>query len=215
MLKHSYRLLAALTALLLLASVKPSRAAETPDLICQSVPEAGVLGSAQLLTEGLASAQNKNWQPAGGNITFTIQSFTPFDADASIIACLRWKTVPKGDAPWARAPILRHDLSTADKRTLTVTIEVPHLDVAKAAQKYEYALPFHLVPRADVRILIRNPGAKHPVAVDGTMGITHPVFAIFATAVVFVLSFVGLWFVVRRRLRTVGIASANPILTDL
>jgi len=213
--------LGALSVVLVLTSVSGGRAQDTkpgnqpaaaPELTCAATPSARVIGSAQLLADGLASAQNKNWQPVGGQITFTIQSFTPFDANASIIACLRWKTEPDGKAPYVVAPIARHELSTADKRTLTVTIIVPQL-ADTPGQKYVYALPFDLVPRADVRILIRNPDARQPIAVDGTMGITHLAFAMGAVAVVFFLTFGGLLFVVSRRLRTAGVPKANPFLT--
>ena len=127
---------------------------------------------------------------------------------------MRWKT--DGDSKnFAKANIVSVDLSASDKTTLKLSLIVPRLSVASdSASKNAYALsPFHLVPLADVRILILNQGAVQPVAVDTVIGITHPLFALIAVVTVFVLIFGWLWYVVTHRLHRAGIPKVNPLLT--
>ena len=191
----------------------PVDATPAVDLTCLTPAKTTTLSTAGVVTSATA-AEHKNWQPVGGQITLTIRSFEPFNANARILACVRWKT--DGDNKnFAKANIVSVDLSASDKTTLKLSLIVPRLSVASdSASKNAYALsPFHLVPLADVRILILNQGAVQPVAVDTVIGITHPLFALIAVVTVFVLIFGWLWYVVTHRLHRAGIPKVNPLLT--
>jgi hypothetical protein len=170
-----------------------------------------VLGSPGILSDGATDAQSKNWQPVNGNLTFTIHSAEAFDPNARILVCLRWRT-QSGNAPYTVAWITNIDLSAADRSTVKISIIVPHPRMASTQEVYLHALPLHLVPQADVHILIKGP-ATDPVEVDTIIGITHPFFAGMIALAVFVITFGWLWFVVSRRLRMAGFPSVNPALT--
>jgi hypothetical protein len=187
--------------------------APPPDLACISAPKATTLSSANVVANATASAR-KSWQPIGGRIDFAIHSSVPFNSGARILACVRWKT--DGDnKSYAKAEVVSVDLSAADKTTLKLSLIVPSLAAASESDPtYAYALPnLHLVPLADVLILILNPGESQPFAVSTVIGITHPLFALIAVAAVFVATFGWLWYVIATRLRKAGVPKVNPLLT--
>lgn len=73
------------------ASAQQTPANAPPAFSCDqnaTRPRAGGASVAQTAGESL---QHKNWQPIGGLIEFTINSFTAIDADAAVTTCFRWK----------------------------------------------------------------------------------------------------------------------------
>jgi len=94
----------------------PAIAKPPIELTCATEPSSITLSSPGVLAAA-AATEHKNWQPVGGQITFTIHSSTAFDANAQILACLGWKTdgVNKN---YETAKIIGIDLSASDKKTV-------------------------------------------------------------------------------------------------
>src|SRR5947209_19982284 len=55
---------------------------------CNTVERPISAAGASLVPE--AAGQQKNWQPPGGEISFTVRSFTQMPPDALVLACFRW-----------------------------------------------------------------------------------------------------------------------------
>src|ERR1043165_7066617 len=56
---------------------------------CNTVDKPLSAGGATIVPE--QAGQQKNWEPPGGEITFTVRSFQSIAADALVIVCFRWK----------------------------------------------------------------------------------------------------------------------------
>src|SRR5437763_10633282 len=56
---------------------------------CNTVERPVSAAGASLVPE--AAGQQKNWQPPGGEISFTVRSFTQMPPDALVLVCFRWK----------------------------------------------------------------------------------------------------------------------------
>jgi hypothetical protein len=78
-----------------------------------------------------AAGQQKNWQPPGGEISFTVRSFTQIPPDALVLVCFRWKRNFERQDQFITARPIHLDL-TESARLLKVTVVVP-VDPAEAA----------------------------------------------------------------------------------
>src|ERR1041385_8086951 len=56
---------------------------------CNTVEKPLSAGGASMMPEPFG--QQKNWQPPGGEITFTVRSFVAIPAEAFVLVCFRWK----------------------------------------------------------------------------------------------------------------------------
>ena len=116
-----------------------------------------------------AAGQQKNWQPPGGEIVFTVRSFTQIPSDALMLVCFRWKRTSDRQDPYITVRPTHLDL-TDGGRLLKVTVVVPP-NLRNPPPRFggdgEYA-GFYLVPLADVRILVldKNPDGSLLVAAD-------------------------------------------------
>ena len=190
-------------------SPSPAAAADTtPDVGCNTIGKPASAGGASFVQDTGESLQHKSWQPERGEIQLTIKSFVAIPADASVLACFRWKSVPESKSAFIETRPSRLDLD-ADGKLLKVTTTVPALgpqpnDVAKA-------LP--LVPLADVRILVIDNKKKEAAAdVTTAIGITYPAAALALVFVTTILGFAILFTAAGARLKHPGILQAPWLL---
>jgi hypothetical protein len=206
--------IAALLSCVLPASAQPAPA--TPDAApkifnCDDPPGRPRAGGASVAQGSPESAQSKSWQPVGGLIEFTINSFQAIDPNASITTCFRWK-VKDGSAsqPTEQRPT-RVDMSNGGK-TLKVTVEVPDPG-AERRSLFDPALERRvgLVPIAQVRIVALKDQA--PLAdVQTEIGVTHPMVSLLLAAAVLLVAFFVLDRIAKRRIDHPGILKASPLL---
>ena len=148
---------------------------------CSSVEKPLSAGGASIVPE--VGGQQKNWQPPGGEITFTVRSFVPIPADALVLVCFRWKRSGEKQDNFITARPTHLDLTDAG-RTLRVTVVVPDR-LGKAPARFsgdgEYA-GLYLVPLAEVRILVVDKGADGNFAiaadVSHVIGVANPFWAL-------------------------------------
>lgn len=212
------------------ASAQQTPANAPPAFSCDqnaTRPRAGGASVAQTAGESL---QHKNWQPIGGLIEFTINSFTAIDADAAVTTCFRWKVESGTSAPFVEQRPVRVDLSNGGK-VLKVTVVVPDpAPTGNATNPFWDAAVVRaiwLVPLVEVRIVAlkaNTPGAEKASApgaekanltaadVWTEIGITHPFVSLLLALAVVVLAFVVLGIVVTKRVEHKGIRHANWLL---
>jgi hypothetical protein len=58
---------------------------------CNTVERPISAGGASMVPE--VAGQQKNWQPPGGEIIFTVRSFVQIPSDALVLVCFRWKRI--------------------------------------------------------------------------------------------------------------------------
>jgi hypothetical protein len=187
---------------------------KTETIQCDTDLKSDWSGGASVVDPPNPSIQRKAWQPAGGEIVFTLRSFHPIPPEAEIMVCFRWMT-NKGD-PEARFHPTRPDRLdlSSDGKTLKVTTRVPDLWPDKDTPRV-YITGARLVPLADVRILALGP--KQPVGTARffasaltTIGITSLWVAGAFTLVAVGIGFLLLYIVTRIRLK--GGPAANAYL---
>ena len=178
---------------------------------CNDPPGRTRAGGGSVSQGSTESLQSKSWQPIGGQIEFTINSFQPIDPNASVTTCFRWKvkdgSVPQ---PTEQRPTLV-DLSNGG-RTLKVAVEVPDPG-GERRSLFDSALERRvgLVPIAQVRIVALKDQIPL-VDVQTEIGVTRPLVSLLLAAAVLLLAFVVLDRIVRRRIDHPGILKANPLL---
>src|SRR6478672_1374601 len=89
---------------------------------CNTVEKPLSAGGASIVPE--QAGQQKNWQPPGGEIAFTVRSFTQIPADALVLVCFRWKRNFERQDQFITARPTHLDL-TESARLLKVTVVVP------------------------------------------------------------------------------------------
>src|SRR6185295_8778391 len=95
----------------------------SPDSVgCNTVEKPLSAGGASIVPE--QAGQQKNWQPPGGEITFTVRSFTQIPADGLVLVCFRWKRMYEQQDRFITARPVHLDL-TDSGRLLKVTVVVP------------------------------------------------------------------------------------------
>src|SRR3954471_7320338 len=125
---------------------------------CNTLERPVSAGGASIVPE--VSGQQKNWQPPGGEISFTVRSFTQIPSDALVDVCFRWKRRGDHQDNYVVARPTHLDL-TDSGRVLKVIVVVP-VTLPKAPPRIggdgDY-VGLYLVPLADVRILILGKNA--------------------------------------------------------
>jgi hypothetical protein len=224
---HSRPKLLALICILAAASTTSRAVAEDAALPggCLTPGTVAIAGGASIVRVTGESLQHKNWQPAGGEIQFTVQSSVAIPPDAEVFVCFRWKS-PENKFIGTRPSQL--DLAD-EKKQLKITTTVPDLGPPPAG----VARALWLVPLAEVRILathnketpadVTTHNKETPADVathnketlaDVTTAIGIPYLSlaiIFAIATV-ALGFVIMHIAVGRRLKHPGILQANWLL---
>src|SRR4051812_14070092 len=131
---------------------------------CNTLERPASAGGASIVPE--VAGQQKNWQPPGGEISFTVRSFTQIPSDALVDVCFRWKRSGEQQDNYIVARPTHLDL-TDGGRLLKVTVVVP-VSLPKAPPRIggdgEYA-GLYLVPLADVRILVLGRNSTGSLAV--------------------------------------------------
>jgi len=182
---------------------------------CNTVERPVSAAGASLVPE--AAGQQKNWQPPGGEISFTVRSFTQMPPDALVLVCFRWKRNFERQDPFITARPLHLDL-TDGGRLLKVTVVVPS-NLPKPPPRFsgdgDYTGLF-LVPLADVRILIlgKNADGSPLVAADVSheVGISSPLWATLITSGCVLGAFALLTLICHRRLRPLGLDDLDPFI---
>src|SRR3954469_4653285 len=180
---------------------------------CNTVERPVSAAGASLVPD--AAGQQKNWQPPGGEISFTVRSFTQMPADALVLVCFRWKRNFDRQDPFITARPVHLDLTDAG-RLLKVTVIVPS-NLPKPPSRFggdgDYTGLF-LVPLADVRILIlgKNSDGSPQVAADVSheVGISSPLWATLITGACVLGAFALLTLICHRRLRPLGLDDLDP-----
>lgn len=186
----------------------PKPAGETAG--CNTVEKPLSAGGASIVPE--QAGQQKNWQPPGGEITFTVRSFVQIPPDALVIVCFRWERHGTQDAFITARPT-HLDLSDAG-RLLRVTVTVPQT-LPKAPSRLSgdgaYGGLF-LVPLAEVRILALARDMSVVADVSHQIGIASPFLALLAAILTVLFGFGLLSLISHRRLKRLGLGDLDPII---
>jgi hypothetical protein len=182
---------------------------------CNTVERPASAGGASIVPE--LAGQQKNWQPRGGEISFTVRSFAQIPSDAFVDVCFRWKRRGEQQDSYIVVRPTHLDL-TDSSRLLKVTVVVPP-SLPKAPSRLggdgEYA-GLYLVPLADVRILVlgksTDGGLLVAADVSHAIGVTNPFWALLLAVLTVVAAFAMLSFVGRRRLKRAGLDDVGLII---
>jgi hypothetical protein len=195
----------------------PRGVVPSPDAAgCNTVEKPPSAGGASMVPE--EAGQQKNWEPPGGEITFTVRSFVQIPSDALILVCFRWKRIGEKQDRFITARPVHLDL-TDGGRLLKVTVLVPpnlRNPPSRFSGDGEYA-GLYLVPLAEVRILALGKGSgdgNPAVAADVThvIGVTNPFWAMLLALLTALAAFAVLSIVCHRRLRRFGYGDLDPLL---
>jgi hypothetical protein len=198
------------------APATPPRAAVAADGGgCNTVERPLSAGGASIVPEPFG--QQKNWQPPGGEVTWTIRSFVQIPSDALVLVCFRWKRMGERQDNFLSARPVHLDL-TDGGRLLKVTVVVPP-NLRNPPSRFggdgEYA-GLYLVPLADVRILVLAKGTdgSPQVAADVShiIGVSNPFWAMLLAAFTVLAAFAVLSLVGHRRLRRLGFGDLDPVI---
>ena len=89
---------------------------------CNTLDRPASAGGASIVPE--VAGQQKNWQPPGGEISFTVRSFAQIPPDGLVDVCFRWKRRGEHQDNYVIARPTHLDL-TDSNRLLKVTVVVP------------------------------------------------------------------------------------------
>ena len=154
-------------------------------------------GGASVVQAAADNAQQKSWQPRGGEVEFTLRSFVSLPPDAQVLVCFRWKTEPDGADPYIETRPSRLDRSS-DGLVLKVTTTVPYLAGFSNDSGARLHKRLGFVPLADVRILALSKD-NAPVADASTaIGVPSKALAVVLALVTIafasgILYLVGTW----------------------
>jgi hypothetical protein len=182
---------------------------------CNTVEKPLSAGGASIVPE--TGGQQKNWQPPGGEISFTVRSFVQIPADSLVVVCFRWKRSADRQDHFITARPTHLDLTDAG-RVLRVTVVVPE-KLGKAPPRFsgdgEYA-GLYLVPLAEVRILVLAKGSDGNAAVAAdvshVIGVANPFWALLLAALTILAMFGLLSLISHRRLKRLGLGDLDPII---
>jgi hypothetical protein len=183
----------------------------SPAAGCNTVPKPPTAGGASIAQAAANNVQQKNWQPRGGEVEFTLRSFVSLPPEAQVLVCFRWKTDPDGVDPYVESRPSRLDRSS-DGLTLKVTTTVPNLPRFSNASGARVHNRLGFVPVADVRILILNKD-NAPVADASTaIGVPSRMLALALALSIVGFAWALLYFVATWRLTHPKIRQANWML---
>jgi hypothetical protein len=182
---------------------------------CNTVEKPLSAGGASIAPE--VAGQQKNWQPRGGEISFTVRSFVQIPPDAFVIVCFRWKRLKGPHENFITARPIHLDLTDAG-RHLKITVVVPP-DLRNPPTRFsgegEYAA-LYFVPLADVRILVaaKDKDGNFPIFADVShaIGVTNPYWAALLALVTALTMLAVLSLVCHRRLKRLGYDDLDPII---
>jgi hypothetical protein len=203
------------------APAPPAPLAPRPTVTAPEGPSCNVLekplsaGGASIVPE--IAGQQKNWQPPGGEIAFTVRSFVQIPADAFVIVCFRWKRLKGPQDSYITARPIHLDLTDAG-RHLKITVVVPP-DLRNPPGRFsgeaEYS-GLYFVPLADVRILVaaKDKDGNFPIFADVShaIGVTNPLWAALLALGTILVAFAVLSLVCHRRLKRPGYDDLDPII---
>lgn len=150
--------------------------------------------------------QGKLWQPAGGELKFTVKSRNALDANSTVFVCFRWKvnTPKSADDPEpadGRKPIDDYDqadifsVENVNGTTLTVGTAVPNRFGKEPPEGVQRVVMG--VPVAEARILVfKAQGDKaEDVLADATttIGVTSVINGSITALVSVLVAFLALW----------------------
>jgi hypothetical protein len=140
----------------------------------------------------LALGQPTIWQTRGGEVRFTIAGLDPAKDNPSVVACLRWKLLPRTNQPaprWTSLLVSRVG-TTKDAMGLIFSVTIPDLDNPPVDVE---ATLFGAVPTADLRIVAAEGAGQPTPELDATrdIGVTSKsVAAVLAVLFAFVIGLV-------------------------
>ena len=196
----------------------PASATKAPVPACGAdIPPSLPAGNLQLTVKIEPSTI---WQPARGQVKFTIQG-TGFSLDASsIITCFRWSQTEKGKAVeqkntgWAKSPSLTVIEIGVGKITLAAT--VPD-DIPDPERWWQHVIPtghrvhsgtWSTVPQADFRVMATSQASWSPLDIVLPVGITSVNFSLLIAGVFIAVACLVLYLVANGR----GVPGRNFLL---
>jgi hypothetical protein len=217
--RHAIRILARQAILLTMLACTCAAQAQAPKGSDPSPAAAGCNTTEKPLSAGGASivpevaGQQKNWQPPGGEIAFTVRSFAQMPVDALVIVCFRWKRNSDRQDNFVSARPVHLDLTDAG-RLLRVTVLVPD-NLPKAPPRFsgdgEYA-GLYLVPLAEVRILVLSKDLSVVADVSHVIGVANPFWALLLAVITVLAGFGLLSLISHRRLKRLGLGDLDPVI---
>ena len=194
---------------------RPAVAASPEGAGCNTVERPLSAGGASIVPE--VAGQQKNWQPPGGEISFTVRSFVQIPADAFVLVCFRWKRLKDTQDHYITARPTHLDLTDGGRR-LKITVVVPP-DLRDPPGRFsgvgEYS-GFYFVPLADVRILVvaKDKDGNFQIAADVShaIGVTNPFWAALLALGTVLVAFAVLSLVGHRRLTRFGYGDLDPMI---
>jgi hypothetical protein len=163
---------------------------------CNSVTPLPRADGVSIVRSDEAGAQQKNWQPQGGEIEYTVKSIDTIPSDATFLVCFRWKDDHRQDGSYVQARPNRFDRSN-DGKTLTLVTTVPRLGTKP---EHVAHTAVGTVPLADVRILAVDASDHVSADVMTTIGITDVRRAALIALITLFLALSVLWLITRERL---------------
>ena len=196
-------------ALMLALSVASAAAQSPAPAGCNTVPKPPTAGGASVDQASANNAQQKSWQPRGGEVDFTLRSFVPVPPEAQVLVCFRWKTEPVGAHPYVETRPNRLDRSS-DGLTLKVATTVPNLPRFSGDAHLHSRLGF--VPLADVRILVLGKDNAPGADASTSIGVPSRMLALALALITVGFAWALLYFVATWRLTHPKIQQANWML---
>jgi hypothetical protein len=214
-------LLAVTSAALAQTPAPPAPLAPRPTVTAPEGPSCNTLekplsaGGASIVPE--IAGQQKNWQPQGGEISFTVRSFVQIPADAFVIVCFRWQRLKPPQLSYITVRPIHLDLIDGG-RQLKITVVVPpglRSPPGRFSGEGEFAL-LYVVPLADVRILVvaKDKDGNFQIFADvaHAIGVTNPYWAALIALLTVVAMMAILSLVCHTRLKRFGYDDLDPII---
>jgi hypothetical protein len=159
-------------------------------------------------------SNSKNWQPVGGEIEFAAKTSKTLPNDALIRICFRWKLTEGDPGPFSDSGPIR--VLERQPSAIKLAVQVPEIGKEQPSRfKGEligsYAIPYLLVPQADVRVLLFDTDLNPVFDTWTKAGVTSVWFAAAIAVLTVAAAFVALWLVSRRRFPALG--KINPLLS--
>jgi hypothetical protein len=176
-----------------------------------NVPGLGV--GARTDSGTIVPSVSKNWQPVGGEIEFTAKTSKPIPNDALIRVCFRWKLTKGTDYIFSDSGPIR--VLDRQPTMIKLAVQVPRIGDEQPGRFQgqrigSYAIPYLLVPQADVRVLFFDADLNPVFDTRTKTGVTSVWIAVILVLLMVAVGFVALWQVCRRRFPTFG--GNSPLL---
>jgi hypothetical protein len=157
-------------------------------------------------------SDSKNWQPVGGEIQFAAKASKTIPIDTLIRTCFRWRLTKGDPGPLRDSGTIR--VLERQPNMIKLAVSVPEIEDQPSRFEGErigsYAIPYLLVPLADVRVLLFDADLNPILDTATKTGVTSVWFAAVITILTVAAAFLGLWRVCRRRFPI--LRKTNPLL---